>query len=98
MTTFLIKPIVAGRDATGWSDRYDYVAEAAAQAFKQGSPVVVTAGVASEAAANPALIDGFARNPGRNLTANETLANLPILRATEGRRYVGNLLDVLAPN
>jgi hypothetical protein len=98
MVAFLIKPITSARNASAKSDAVDYVAEAAAQSFQPGSPIVNAAGVYSEGAANPTVVEGFAREAGSNLAANDTFANLPWLKASDGKRFSGCLVEAIANN
>lgn len=76
------------------------------QTFLQGAPLVLTAGVASECAANPTSIYGFAASPyngnaGFQMANTPTVVtgrnqNVPCFIANSGQEFTSNLVNASA--
>jgi hypothetical protein len=75
---------------TAWTRDNLLIQTAASPVFLQGAPLLLTAGVAAEAGANPALIAGFAAEPGTGARLTVVLPDTThslMHRATEGNRF-----------
>lgn len=82
-------PITPGRVVAGQPEVV-YVPEASEQTFDRGAPLVRTAGLATEMAANGILLYGFAAEDGVS-ASSAGIVNTAIYPVRFGRTFVGSL-------
>ncbi len=95
MVTWAKEQITSGRPK---SMPLDYVREATAQTHIVGSPLVLAAGLYSQAASDPATVNAFARKAGRSLATADAAGDpkLPVWVVQVGERFKGSLKEALS--